>query len=171
MRLPESSAASPTQSLTGCRPSNSRGGFASEQSSRLRWQFASGLSTLISGQLDPELAQLPRIDIARRLRHQVLPAIIFREGHDFANGTFAADQHDHSIKAKGDAAVRWRAESKRAKHVAEHRLLLLLIDAEDAEHLCLQILFVDADAAATDLDAVQDNVVRFGADFAVALLV
>ena len=73
--------------------------------------------------LIPKFAQLPRIDIGGRLRHQVLAAIVFRERHHFADGFFAANQHHQSIETERDATVRRRAESERAKQMAEQHLL------------------------------------------------
>ena len=55
--------------------------------------------------------------------------------------------------------------------MAEHRLLIFLTDAEDSEHFRLQIRLVNSDAAAADLDAIQDDVVSFGAHFGVSFLV
>src|SRR5436190_10152319 len=116
------------------------------RSARLRVFFA--------GQLDSQIAELALIDIGGRLRHEVYPAIIFRKGHHVADRLFAADEHDQSVEAEGDPAMRRRSEPEGAEQMPEHRLLLLRVDAKDAEHLLLQFRFVNSDAATTDLDSV-----------------
>ena len=67
---------------------------------------------------------------------------------------FAADEHDKAIETHRDAAMRRRAESKRAQQMAEQFLLIFITDAEHAEHFLLQIRFVDSNAAAADLHTV-----------------
>ena len=52
--------------------------------------------------------------------------------------------------------------------MAKHDLLVFLVHTEDREHLRLQVRLVNPDAAAADLDAVEDDVVGLGAHFAVA---
>ena len=65
--------------------------------------------------------------------------------------------------------MRRRAETESAQEMAELFFRFLGRQTEDLEHLRLQIAFVDADAAAADLNAVQDDIVGLGANFAVAL--
>ena len=71
-------------------------------------------------QLDSQIPQLPRIDLAGRMRHQIDAAIVFRESHHFADAFFAADQHDDSIEAERDPAMGRRAKPKGSQHVAKH---------------------------------------------------
>ena len=54
-----------------------------------------------------------------------MPRLFFRESHHVANAFFAADQHDEPIEPESDAAVRRRAEPKRAQQMAEHALAAL----------------------------------------------
>ena len=64
------------------------------------------------------------------------------------------------------------APSRNARSKWPNKYLLIFVaDAEHAEHFLLQIRFVNPNAAAADLDAIQDNVVSFGAHFAEFLLV
>ena len=58
-----------------------------------------------------------------------------------------------------EAAVRRRAVAQRVQQEAEARLGLLGVDAEDVEHLLLDLGLVDTDRAAADLDAVEHEVV------------
>src|SRR5882724_8747447 len=64
---------------------------------------------------DSQIAQLLWIDFRRRLRHEVHTAVILRESHHVANTLFAADQHDQTIEAERDSAMRRRAQPKRTK--------------------------------------------------------
>ena len=58
-----------------------------------------------------------------------------------------------------------------AKQMTEERLSIFWTDAERFEHFLLQLGLVNPDAAAADLDAVQNNVVSFRADFAKLLVI
>jgi len=55
--------------------------------------------------------------------------------------------------------VRRRTELERIKEKAEFLLRLFLVDAEQLEDLLLDILFVDTDGTAAQLDAVEDDVI------------
>src|SRR5204863_3343965 len=48
--------------------------------------------------------------------------------------------------------------------MTEHRLSILRADAERLEHFLLQLRLMDSHAAATDLNAVENNVVSFRTD-------
>src|SRR3954471_17338800 len=88
------------------------------------------LALLLRRDFDSELAELPLIDVARRLGHKIDHAIGFREGDHFADAFFAGDQHDDAVKAESDPAV-WRSpEAKGAEKVAEKRLLISVVNAE-----------------------------------------
>ena len=56
-------------------------------------------------------------------------------------------------------------ESEGFEEVREETVLFFWCDSEDLEDFFLEWAFMDADAAASDLDAVEDDVVGFGADF------
>jgi hypothetical protein len=66
--------------------------------------------------------------------------VVLREGDDFADAVLTADEHGDAVEAEREAAVRWRAEAEGVEEVAELVGLLLLVHAEDAEHLGLQVL-------------------------------
>src|SRR6185369_3111596 len=57
------------------------------------------------------------------------------------------------------------------QQMAKEKLLFLFADPEDAEHFRLQLRLMDADAAAADLDSVQDHIVGFGPHLGITLLV
>src|SRR4029450_6743740 len=93
----------------------------------------------------------------------------FGEGDHVADRFRATDEHDEPVEAESDAAVRRCAETESAQEMAELLFRFLARQTEDLEHLRLQIAFVDADAAAADLNTVQDNIVRLSANVAIAL--
>jgi len=62
--------------------------------------------------------------------------------------------------------MRGRAKAEGFEKVREEDLLLVRRDAEHLEHLCLQIAFMNPDAAAADLDAIENNVIGLRPDLA-----
>src|SRR5581483_2657152 len=60
--------------------------------------------------------------------------------------------------------MRRRAEPQRAQQMAKLRLAVFRAHPERLEHFLLQLRFVNSNAAAAELDAVQNNVVSFRAD-------
>src|SRR5437868_15100977 len=104
------------------------------------------------------------VDVARRLRHEIEHAIGFWEGDHFANAFFAGDHHHDPIQTERNATVRRRAETKSAENVAEEFFLIFCADAERGENFRLQVSLVNPDAAAAELNAVENNVVGFGSD-------
>ena len=116
--------------------------------------------------LETEFAKLPRLRRARRIHHQILSAVVLGKGHDVPNIVRPCGKHDETIHAQGDATVRRRAEAESSEQMREEQLLLVRGDAEHLEHPGLQIAFMNPDAAATDLDAVEDDVISLRADLA-----
>ena len=49
---------------------------------------------------DVELAQLALGDLARRVHHQILGALVHREEHDLADVGLAGEQHDDAVDAR-----------------------------------------------------------------------
>src|SRR4051812_7800377 len=109
---------------------------------------------LLRRELNSELAQLPIIDVARRLGHEIEHAVGLWEGDDFADAFFARDQHHDPVEAERDAAVRRSPESEGTENVAEERFLIFFGDAERGEDLRLQIALVNSNAAAAEFHAV-----------------
>ena len=73
--------------------------------------------------------------------------------------SFPADEHDEAIKTERDPAVRWRAQAKRPQQMAELGLLIFRGHSQGLEHFCLQLRLVNSNAASTDFDAIQDNII------------
>src|SRR5215472_7008259 len=96
---------------------------------------------------EAQLVKLLRVHIARRVGHQVLRGGCFGEGHDFANGFFAGEQHGDAVHAQRDAAMRWRAIRQRVEKKAEAAAKLLLAQAERLEQPLLNVLPMNPDAA------------------------
>jgi len=111
-----------------------------------------------------QVAELPRVHGAGRAGHQLLAAIVFREGNDVANRVGSGDEHDEAVDAEGDAAVGRRAEAEGVQQMPEERLLVGLADPERGEHLPLQIGLVDSQAAAAEFESIEDDVVGDRAD-------
>ena len=62
---------------------------------------------------DEQVFQLLFRNCRRRLRHQVLALLRFREGNDVANARAVCEYCNEPVKAESDAAVRRRAELER----------------------------------------------------------
>ena len=69
------------------------------------------------------------------------------------------EQRHDPVEPERDPAVRRRAVAQRVEQEAEPRLRLLLIEADQLEHLLLDLAAVDTDRAAADLVAVEHEVV------------
>lgn len=119
------------------------------------------------GGLDVEFAELFEVDVGGAVGHEVDGFVVFREGDDFADAVLATGEHGDAVEAEGEAAVRWGAKAEGVEEVGELLLLLFGADAKDGEHFFLEFAFVDPDGAAAEFVAVEDDVVGFGADFAI----
>ena len=95
-------------------------------------------------------------------QEQIFALLILREGDHFADIRLLGIQHGHAVETPGDASVGRGAKFKRAKHVAETPLGILIRDLEDIEDTFLEIAFVDTHGATADFVSVEDDVVRFG---------
>ena len=69
--------------------------------------------------LNAEVAELAGVDGGGAVGHEVLAAVVFREGDDFADGVGSGEQHDEAVHAEGDAAVGRSSEPERVEDVAE----------------------------------------------------
>src|SRR4051812_9813101 len=112
---------------------------------------------------DVEFAQLFRIHLRWRARHQIDGARRLREGDDLADRRLARQDGDDTVQPEGDAAVRRRAVLERLEEEAEAELRLLLGNAEPAENPRLERRVVDSDTAAADFRSVQHEIVRLRA--------
>ena len=99
------------------------------------------------------------VDGRRRARERVGAAGGLREGDRVADRVAAGQQRDDPVDAERDAAVRRRAVGERLQQEAEALLRLLGFDAERLEDLLLDVGPVDSDRAATQLPAVEDDVI------------
>src|SRR4051794_11146820 len=99
---------------------------------------------------DVEFAQLFRVHLRWRARHQVHGARGLREGDDLADRRLSGENRDDTVQPERDAAVRRRAVLERLEEETEAELRLLLGNAEPAEDPRLQRRVVDSNAAAAD---------------------
>src|SRR5438132_13762349 len=111
-------------------------------------------------ELDAELVQLFRRQVARRSRHVVVADLVLREGLCVANPFLGKQGHEQAVYPRSDASVRRRAHRQRVEQESELLPLLLGADAEIGEHLLLQLRLVDTEGASCELDAVADELVR-----------
>jgi len=88
----------------------------------------------------------------------------FGEGDHVADARGAAEERHRAIEAESDAAVRGRPVLERPQHIAKTAFYDVLRDFEHVlEYLFLQRGLVDADRAATELHAIQNDVVVLAA--------
>ena len=111
-----------------------------------------------------QLAQSLRRRRRRRLHHQVLGALVQREGDDLADVRLVGQQHDDAVDARGRAAMRRRAVAQRVEQAGEARLDLLTAVAGDLESLDHDLGQVVPDRPRRQLDAVAHDVVLEGLD-------
>ena len=111
-----------------------------------------------------KLSQLLGVDLGRRVRHHVRSALRLGERDDVADRAALRHEHDEAVETESDTAVRWRAVLEGVHHEAELLTRLFLREPDGLEDLLLQISLIDAQAAAADLDAVQNHVVSVRLD-------
>ena len=106
-----------------------------------------------------QLAELLLGDGRRGVHHQILGALVHREGDHLANVLRVGEQHDHAVHARRDAAVRRRAVLERAgerREAVENDVRAVAGDLERLDH---HVETVVADRAGGELHAVADHVV------------
>jgi hypothetical protein len=116
--------------------------------------------------LQAQVAKLSGLGSARRTHHQIFSAVILWKSDDVTNVVGPHHEHDEAVDAQGDATVRRRAKSEGLEKVWEEQSLLIGRNAKHLEHPRLQVAFMNPDAAATDFDAIEDNIIGLGPDFA-----
>src|SRR5260370_23695504 len=113
--------------------------------------------------LDVELFELRGIDRARRAEHKVLVALGLWKCDDVADVLRARDSHHQAVDARGDATMRWHAVLEGVEQVPELREDPFAAHSKNLEDALLQSTLVDTDAAACDLQTVDDAVVSASA--------
>src|SRR5687767_4747310 len=110
---------------------------------------------------DPEAELLQKSVVERRGRvlHRIDAGLRLREGDDLADVLGPREGHDRAIHACRDAAVGRGAELERVEERAETLGRLLLGGPHHLEDPLLDRPLVDTDAPATELAAVDDEVV------------
>ena len=84
----------------------------------------------------------------RSTRHGVGSGARLREGDDVANGLLASQEHNQTIKADSNAAMRGRTKLKSVDKMAELHFHILFIYAATSKNALLQLGVVDTDGAA-----------------------
>ena len=122
----------------------------------------SNLLLLRLAQLQIQLVELRLVDVARGVEHHVAAGVVLREGDVVADRLRAAEQRAQTVETERKAAVRGRSVLEGVHQEAEALLRLLGREAQQFEHLLLQLRVVDTDRTAADLRAVADEVVGVG---------
>ena len=129
----------------------------------LFFSLHSNLLFLRLAQLQIQLVELRLVDVARGVEHHVAAGVVLREGDVVADRLRAAEQRAQTVETERKAAVRGRSVLEGVHQEAEALLRLLGREAQQFEHLLLQLRVVDTDRTAADLRAVADEVVGVGA--------
>src|ERR1700687_1513254 len=111
-----------------------------------------------------EFFELRRIDRARRAEHQVLVTLGLRKSDHISDVFSPNDRHHQSVNSGRDPTVRWYPVLECIQQVSKLGPDALTAHPENLEHLFLQLSFVNANAAARDLDSVQNAVICLGPD-------
>src|SRR5882672_3381664 len=130
-------------------------------------RIASSVNTAMSSKLllrllqhpEPQFAELRLIDRCRRSGQRIGARLRFGERRHIADRILAGHEHHHAIDPHGDPTMRRSAESERGQHVTELLLRLLVGHAEHVEYLRLHVGAMDADAAASDLEPVEHQII------------
>src|SRR5262245_24252920 len=129
------------------------------------WFAISSGKILILG-IVPELqTQIPKLllgNLRRRSRHQVCRPGRLREGDDVTQRCLTSEDHDHSIQAQRNSAMRRGAVLQGFQEKAELVARFLFRKAESSEDSRLNIAAVNSYGAAADLRTVQHEIVGFG---------
>ena len=111
-----------------------------------------------------QILELLRGDGRRALGHEVLRLLGLGKRNHVTDARRAAEQCDHAVETKGDAAVRGGAKGERLEQVTEAALDHIGGNLEHfLENFLLQCGLVDADRASAELHAVQDHVIMLTA--------
>src|SRR5688572_11168747 len=113
-------------------------------------------------QLNSKLPQQFLLHFGGRSTHRIDACLVLREGDHVAQVLLAPEGHEHALDPERDAAVRGRAHRERVQQEPELAPLLLRRELERVEDARLELLLVDPERAAADLDAVDDEVVGVG---------
>ena len=111
-----------------------------------------------------QLVELFLRDFAGGAHHEVLGALVHREGDYLADGVLSREEHDHAVHARGDARVRGRAVAEGVVHRGELGLHVLLAEVDELKGLYHDVRLVVAHRAGGELHAVAHEVVLVGGD-------
>ena len=109
-----------------------------------------------------QLIELCLVDVTRGVEHHVAAGVVLREGDVVADRLRPAEQRAQAVEPERQSAVRGRAVLESVHQEAEALLRLVGREAQQFEHLLLQLRVVDTDRTAADLRAVADEVVGVG---------
>ena len=107
---------------------------------------------------DRKLFELFPVDDIGSFAHQVDGVLVLGEGHDVADALRACHQHCEAVDAIRQSCVRRYAVLESGQEEAELLLRFFGLEADDLEHLLLNVVLVDSDTAAAQLDAVENDI-------------
>ena len=129
--------------------------------------MSAGSALRAEGEL--ELVELLGRDGRGAAGHDVATAVVLGEGDEVADAVDTAEEGAETVEAEGETGMWRRAVGEGVHEEAELCGGTLVGEAEGVEHLVLERAVVDTDAATTDFDTVDDDVVGVGADVAPAV--
>src|SRR3989338_1125066 len=102
---------------------------------------------------NPQLLQLRLLYLARRVHHKVAPLARLGEGNDLADIRLALKEHEKTVKAGRDTAMRRHAVRERGQHVLEVRFILF-VKPDEVKDFRLKRGVMDTNASAAHFVAV-----------------
>src|SRR3972149_1135149 len=111
---------------------------------------------------EAEFLKLHGVHRRRGTRHEALGPLRLREGDHLADRVGPRQQHDEAVEPEGDSPMGGGAKFEGLQEEPEPLPRLLRAEPEGIEHLLLSLPVVVSDAAATQLVAIDHEVVRLG---------
>ena len=99
-----------------------------------------------------------------RIQHDIATGVVFRERDTVTDRIEAGKQRDPTVQTVSQTTVRRRTIFEGIHQEAETLLCLFFGEAQQLEHLILQLAVVDTDGTATHFDTIDHHVVCIRTD-------
>ena len=103
---------------------------------------------------DIEILKLLRIYRSRSFHHEAGCVFYLREGDDVTDAVCAYHEHNDTVETVCETSVRRYSVLERVKKETELLSCSLFCEAENFEHLLLDVILVDTDGSAAELGTV-----------------
>ena len=125
-----------------------------------------GKSEVFFDRLDFQILQLAFGGASGAVGHQVLSFLCLGEGDDVPDAFSSGQYGHHPIQSKGYPAMRRSPEGKGLEHVAKSAFHYVCRNLKDVfENLFLQLRLMNPNAAPSQFDSIEHNVVVLPPDF------